>query len=235
VKTSKLKQSSKLLKKWTFNPVDKIAWSRAQVRVMLLGAEPNDDAKYTGPRDMGEWFSKATPVDSYSKNRRFYTNNVAQLCGALDLQHFTQPNSLNAREIDRLFRAGSVTQILKSLRYADLKATGGGASAETDLVEEYVLNNLEEVLNFWDPSGSFLPPTHTVVQGGHAHRVFMKHIRPKLAEKDWDGLYLGMHHPSHQGSYESTRKGLSGMHQEFLTFFSPSAHRWDGEQWTAMI
>lgn len=217
---------------WTFKPVNKEQWADVNPRILLLGAEPNGDNDYSGAQDMGEWFHSATLNNNYSKNRRFFTCNIAQLSGALGTCHFHQIHSLHAKEIDQLYKSGIITKMLSHLRYADLKASGGGAVAVTERVTEYVRNHLEKVLQFWNPIGNYCPPTHTVVQGAHAHQVFMNIVRPELQKRDWPGFYIGMPHPSAQIlSYESLRNGTVEMLAHFKPFTDPNGVRWNGDSW----
>ena len=219
-------------KKWTFKPVDADRWSDTNPRVLLLGAEPNGDNDYEGPRDMGEWFRAATLENRYSRNRRFFTSNIAQLNGVLSTEYFQHTHSLNTNMIDQLYKNGIISDMLSHLRYADLKAIGGGAVAMTERVMEYVKDHLEEVLGFWNPMGSHRPPTHTVIQGAHAHQVFMDMIRPELQKRAWSGFYIGMPHPSAQTiSYESLRSGAAEMFAHFKPFTDPTGVRWNGDSW----
>ena len=213
--------------KWTFSPVDPEAWDKAQERVLLLGADPNETADYEGPRDMGAWFRSVQP-ERLGGNSKFLVRNIAQLLGALGKAETTFPTeaSLSSKTVRELLHRGELTPILSTLRYADLKAAGGGSKATQSAVRRYVQSHLEEVLRFWLPQpGDPAAPTITVVQGGIAHRVFDRLVRRRLIEAKAGGTYVGMPHPSEQSGYESLRLGAIAMRGQ-LRPFARDAVRW---------
>ena len=220
---------------WTFNPVKELKWKSQDHRILLLGAEPNNSGgAYNGIRDMGVWFRSACIQNSYNGNRKFFTSNIAQLTGAMGRPHFNKTQSINRRGIDELYRKNIITDMLQYMRYADIKATGGGASASTNQVMQYAKTNLAQVLDFWNPKGCSPPPTHTVIQGDHAHTVFRNLIRSELVKKGWTGLYLGMPHPSPRNlSYEQLRRGIIDMTQNFRPFTNSNGKKWNGTTWVA--
>ncbi|MCB9779933.1 MAG: hypothetical protein H6742_15320 [Alphaproteobacteria bacterium] len=214
---------------WTFEPVYPESWAASAHRVLLLGAEPNGDTNYGGLNDMGAWFREAEPP-SYNSGGRFYVRNIAQLAGALGQaqQHWPDEGTLTRAAVTAMFHQGVVEGLLGGLRYADLKATQGDASADLDEVRGYVEDNLDEVLSFWMPPGvadPHQPPTITVIQGGIARQVFAERVLPELRRRGVEGHYVGMPHPSEQRSYESLRCAAHSMAAQ-LAPLPAEAVRW---------
>ncbi len=192
---------------WTFNPVNPEAWAQAQVRVLLLGAEPNGDNPHGGQLDMGQWFATASQQNQYHHNQRFFLRSLAQLAGALnETGSLLEPGSLTPEQLPEL------QGLQGCLRYADLKATPGGANAVANAVDAYVQQHLATILEFWLPrDGQPAAPTVTVLQGGTAQTVFCRQVLPVLREEMAPGSFIGMPHPSEQRSYEILRKGVVEM------------------------
>ncbi len=209
---------------WTFSHYNKQAWEALNKpkdrRVLLIAAEPNGN----NPRsqcDMGDWFRTASKSNGYHSGQRFFIRNMGQLFGALNSETFFTEGSLNANRINQLYDAGTLQISMNHMRYADLKAQAGGAQADTEEVHTWVQNHLEEVLQFWLPTDSVLPPTHVVVQGGHAHTVYQTEILPLLRQHGFQGYHIGMPHPSNSMGYEKNRLLTMQMEENFRSIEHP--------------
>lgn len=209
---------------WTFSHYDKQCWENLNEpedrRVLLIAAEPNGN----NPRcqcDMGDWFRTASIINGYHSGQRFFIRNMGQLFGALNSEIFSKAGSLNANRINQLYDAGTLQVSMNHMRYADLKAQAGGAQANTEEVRTWVQNHLEEVLQFWLPTDAVLPPTHVVVQGGHAHTVYQTEILPLLRQYDFQGYHIGMPHPSNSMGYEKNRLLTMQMEENFRSIQHP--------------
>lgn len=209
---------------WTFSHYDRESWqtfvATGERRVLLIAAEPNGNNP-RGKKDMGDWFRTANPENEFHSGQRFYVRNMGQLFGALNRDTFSLGFSLNANRIHQLYRSGTLYHAMRHMRYADLKALEGGGSAYTDIVRTWVLKNVYKVLDFWFPQDGSLPPTHVVIQGGHAHTVYQEVILDILRKRGFDGVHIGMPHPSNSVGYERNRVLTMQMEANFRPVTEP--------------
>ena len=209
---------------WTFSHYDYEHWQSlvqdGDRRVLLIAAEPNGNNP-RGKKDMGDWFRTAVPANEFHSGQRFYVRNMGQLFGALNRDTFSSEFSLNANRIHQLYRSEVLQNAMRHMRYADLKAIEGGGTAYTDVIKTWVLKNVHRVLDFWFPMDGSLSPTHVVVQGGHAHTVYQEVVLDILRDRGFDGVHIGMPHPSNSIGYEKNRLLTMQMEENFRPITEP--------------
>ena len=170
--------------KWTFSPVNAKCWATSSVRILLVGAEPNGDKNYYTGQCMGDWFRSARPANKYYNGRRFYTVSMLHLIGALgktDHELLNQP--LNSSLVDKWCTSQSSMNDKNLMRFVDLKATPGGAAVKSgESIDQYVLNHLEDVLDYFRGDEAYAAPTMVVLQGSYAQSTYRRIIEPHLTD-----------------------------------------------------
>ncbi len=157
---------------WTFNPVYPDEWDEMSRKVFIVGPEPNDQGLRPDRRDMGLWFRTAEQNDYWS-NVKFFRGTLMQL-GAVLREPINKPR-----------------EILKHLRYLDLKATGGTASVESPkTIRTWVRKNHRRVAEYWQDD----KPNVTVLQGDYTQVVFEEAVTSELTELTV--TRVGLPHPS---------------------------------------
>lgn len=172
---------------WTFSPYNLPKWNQSKERILFVAAEPNGEQP-NGGYDMGEWFRTA-PQNEFWKNQQFYRRTEIILEG---MSNDKSPN------------------IFDNFRFMDLKATSGGGQANRRHVKNYVRDNLNEVIRYFNSTdeGFGLSPHLIVLLGNTAQSVFNECVRPRLLGNnhlEW----IGMPHPSHTVGYDGLVKACT--------------------------
>jgi hypothetical protein len=137
---------------WKFTPYDLDKWNKAEERILFVAHEPNGDNPY-GEEDMGHWF-KTAPHNNFYKNEPFYRRCEIILNGI---------NGKNGFD---------------NFRFMDLKATQGGGKADKKAVSDYVKDNLNEVIKYFNSIDTDfgLSPHIIVLLGNIAQSIFSELI-----------------------------------------------------------
>ncbi len=200
---------------WTFDPPypeDYFARSPKE-RVIVVGAEPNDKGADQLPcPDMGVVIREQLAGGKY---QRYHQATLQQVRAVL---------SNGALKSDE--------DVLKHLRYVDLKATGGTGSANRAEIRSWVQAHAAQVVGYWLNDR----PENTIIQGGHAQVVFEKIVARELRNRNVEGLKVGLPHPSQQnwGSFNDPAyaAALTQVRQQLrrlgepLRYWAPRAKEW---------
>jgi hypothetical protein len=184
--------------RWTFAPADAAAFARSRHRVFLVGPEPNgDNYPPNQPKDMSHFFREGLRSRGFG-NVKFLRATLLCLEGVL--RPLTIPPWPDWWE--DLPRA---EPLLDHLLFLDLKPIEGGGRLKApgeDMkrrVSRYVKDHPEEVLGYWEQ----WRPTHTVLLGRVAQRVFEGLVAPELLKRDTNVRRVGWPHPSANGYHEA--------------------------------
>jgi hypothetical protein len=172
---------------WKFTPYDRVKWNNAEERILFVASEPNGDQP-NGEKDMGHWFRTAAQNNFY-KNEPFYRRSEIML------------NGLNGKNGFDCFR------------FMDLKATQGGSEANPVAVSDYVEDNMNDVLKYFNSTDDDfgLSPHIIVLLGNTAQSIFSGHIRHKVNNQNLK--WIGMPDPSAQVGYEGLKYASKNIRQ----------------------
>lgn len=186
---------------WTFDPPYPEDYPARSPKVIVAGAEPNDEGAEKLPRrDMGVAIRMQLTGGKY---QRYQRATLRQVRAVLPADMKDQPDE----------------EVLKHLRYIDLKATGGRGRANKKEVAAWVQapEHLHQVVGYWLNDR----PEYTVLQGGITQEVFKETVAPLLVE----GLKVGLPHPSlqNEGSFNDPAydEALKQVHQQLRRFDEP--------------
>ena len=130
---------------------------------------------------MGDAFRTANEVNNYHNNRRFFERCKIMLNGIDD------KNTGN---------------VFDNFRFMDLKATQGGSQADPTAVSDYVEDNMNDVIKYFNSTDTNfgLSPHIIVLLGNIAQSVFISCIRKQVIN-DKNLKWIGMPYPSHTVGY----------------------------------
>ncbi len=200
---------------WTFNPPYPEVYPAVSPKVIVVGAEPNDKGADQLPcRDMGVAL-RMQLSNVHGEYYPYHQEALRQMRAVL---------SDGARQSDE--------DVLKHLRYVDLKATGGTGKAATAEIRSWVRAHVAQVIGYWLNDR----PEYTILQGGHAQIVFEEIVVPELRKRNVEGLKVGLPHPSKQnkGSFNDPTyaAALTQVRQQLrrigepLRYWAPRAKEW---------
>lgn len=202
---------------WTFDPPYPEVHSAISPKVIVVGAEPNDNGADQLPRrDMGVAIRVQLAGGEYQPYHQVTLQQVRAVAAA-DI----------ASQSDE--------EILKHLRYVDLKATGGGGSANKKEVAEWVRvpEHRQQVVGYWLEDR----PAYTVLQGRITQEVFEKIVAPELRAQHVEVQRVGLPHPSRRNAnYLRAREYLEALKQvrqrlrplsEPLQYWAPKKKAWE--------
>ena len=190
---------------WGFTPYDIDKWNLAEERILFVASEPNGDRPNSGVLDMGDWFRTTTVKNNYHGNPQFFRRCKIIL------------NGINYKYTGNIF---------DNFRFMDLKATQGGAQADPTAVSDYVENNMNDVIKYFNSTDiNFgLSPHIIVLLGNPAQSIFISCIRDKIIINE-NLKWIAMPHPSHTVSYDGLKKA-SKMIREHLKPINHQADKW---------
>ena len=167
---------------WKFTPYDINKWNKAEERILFVASEPTVDQPNSGILDMGDWFRTAGAKNKYHKNKPFFRRCEIML------------NGINDKNTGNVF---------DNFRFMDLKATQGYSESGSNAVSEYVINNMNDVIKYFNSTDeSFgLSPHIIVLLGNTAQSVFINCIRKQIIN-DKSLKWIAMPHPSGQIVYD---------------------------------
>lgn len=145
------------------------------------------------------------------KYQRYHQATLEQVCAVL------------ARDVGRQ----PYEEVLKHLRYIDLKATGGTGNVTTEEVRTWVRvpEHRSQVVWYWLNDR----PEYTILQGVHAQRVFEEIAAPVLCAHNVKSRKLGLLHPSQQNTghlgHPAYTAALKHVHQQLRWLDEPLV-RW---------
>ncbi|MGH2395553.1 MAG: cyclase family protein [bacterium] len=198
-----------------YSPVHPDLYRQSESRVFIVGAEPVGGRPQPSSKDMGEWFRLARE-NNYWNDPHFYHGTLLRLRAVLGLP------------ADNLDYAERDLDILKHLRYIDLKATEGSGSVPDPPIhiEEWVRANIGGILEYWKSD----KPEVTVLMGWAAQRVFERIVRPELLRANLAYLKrVGLPHPLQYwhdvGGLVNTKARLMPL-SEKLNYWGPNSKEW---------
>ena len=160
---------------------------------------------------MGDWFRTANEKNNYHGNPQFFMRCVIML------------NGINGKSTGQAYVKNDAD--FNNFRFMDLKATQGGGKADKKAVSDYVKNNLNEVIKYFNSTDTDfgLSPHIIVLLGNTAQSIFSELIKKELIDKNLK--WIVMPHPSHTVGYvdlESASKKI----KEHLRPINEQAEKW---------
>jgi hypothetical protein len=193
--------------RWEFTPYNIVEWNNSSERILFVAAEPNGEQPNGGNYDMGEWFRTAKQDNNFHNNERFFRRSEIILTGIL-----------NGENIDDVFGC---------FRFMDLKATSGCAKSDLSEIENYVINNLNEVIKYFNSTDKKfgLSPHIIVLLGNAAQSIFKRLLRPRLMNNS-SLQWVGMPHPSHTVDYEALAKASAEIRKHLNPITNRTTNKW---------
>lgn len=188
---------------WEFTPYNLHEWNIAQERIIFVALEPNGNNPNPG-RDMGEWFRTASPENNFHNNPQFFRRCEIML------------NGINIEIQGNIFN---------NFRFMDLTAIEGGPVPNPGAVEDYVRDNMCEVIRYFNSTDEDfgLSPHLIVLLGNTVQSIFSSLLRPKLMHTDLN--WVAMPHPSAQVGYEGLTYASQRIRQHVRPINRP-ARKW---------
>lgn len=175
---------------WTHEPPNRVTFEQATPKVFLVGPEPNgSNYPDNEPRDMGHYFQRGLSARGFG-NVKFLRASLLQLDGVLRRPEKFPPDWWEDLE--------KAKPLLQHLLYLDLRPYEGGGKTNEPRVRQYVEQHLESIVSYWQR----WKPSHMILQGGPAQRVFETLVRPELLRRGITVLRAGLPHPSANGYHE---------------------------------
>ena len=190
---------------WKFTPYNRDKWNIAEERILFVASEPNGYNPNSGILDMGDWFRTAESKNKFHKNEQFFRRCEIML------------NGINNKNTGNLFN---------NFRFMDLKATQGGPQADPTAVSDYVKNNMNDVIKYFNSTDTNfgLSPHIIVLLGNPAQSTFINCIRDKLINNE-NLKWIGMPHPSAQIGYVGLEYASKNIRQH-LKPINELANKW---------
>ena len=209
---------------WTFSPYNEELYKKSKNRVMFVGADPNDTKKTNetlNKKDMGEWF-RLRP-EGY--DNQFYQRTVKMLKGVLiDIPDYGSDKQKKHEKR------------LVHMRFIDLKATPGKASAKTKEVRNFIQLNPEnqiKVSKYFNDPNNF--PKYVILLGNHVHKLFFEFRKNKMISFHEKSLAVCMPHPSHSVSYKALEQvSKNDLLKKFTPITDNKLYKWtydNGKGW----
>ncbi len=195
-----------IMMRWEFTPYNIEKWNKSNERLLFVAAEPNGEQPNGGYYDMGAWFRTAKPENKYYNNKQFFARCEIILSGLSN---------------------DMAKNIFDNFRLMDLKATSGTEKSNRNVVEDYVNNNFDEVIKYFNSTeedfGLF--PHIVVLLGDTAQSVFKRCIKEKLTSNP-NLKFVGMPHPSHTVAYDALTKASRNIRQHLNPITSKTTDKW---------
>jgi len=193
--------------RWEFSPYNKDEWNNSCERILFVAAEPKGEQPNGGNYDMGEWFRTANSNNNFHNIERFYRRIEIILTGIL-----------NGKNIGNVFNC---------FRFIDLKATSGNVKSDIREIGDYVIHNLDEVINYFNSTEENfgLSPHILVLLRNPAQSIFKRLLRPLLINNP-SLQWVGMPHPSHTVDYEALAKASVEIREHLCPISDETTDKW---------
>jgi hypothetical protein len=158
-------------------------------RILFVASEPNGEQPNGGIPDMGDWFRTANEENNYHGNPQFFMRCVIML------------NGINGKCTGQAYVKNDAD--FNNFRFMDLKATQGSPQADPTAVSDYVEENMNNVIQYFNSTDTNfgLSPHIIVLLGNPAQSIFISCIRDKVVNNE-NLKWIAMPHPSHTVGYE---------------------------------
>jgi len=152
------------------------------------------------------------PKISIIKTNRFFLRCVIML------------NGINGKSTGRAYVKNDAD--FDNFRFMDLKATQGGSQADPNAVSDYVEDNMNDVIKYFNSTDTNfgLSPHTIVLLGNLAQSVFISCIRKQVIN-DKNLKWIGMPHQSHTVNYEGLEDASKKI-REHLKPIDQRAEKW---------
>lgn len=133
-------------------------------------------------------------------------------------------NGINGKSTGRAYVKNDAD--FDNFRFMDLKATQGGSQADPNAVSDYVEDNMNDVIKYFNSTDTNfgLSPHTIVLLGNLAQSVFISCIRKQVIN-DKNLKWIGMPHQSHTVNYEGLEDASKKI-REHLKPIDQRAEKW---------